>query len=567
MGLRIKKSSSRTSYKGFRPFFYVQYRGRLGNVTEAKLTTRLAGTPPEFGDLSKKGDDEFENAKSVATFEMKRFLENNMDARTSRSLYARSVQEAAGKKVGDIKLSELSSWMRERENHQDEKKDSKRTRWNYNVIENFAQWASANGHPTAYSVTDSVANDYCIGLTRTLSKDTLQHVAQRLKTTFKAFMPFVDNPFERAYKVASEHLTEDADPVKKRPLSEDEIMGLWRVAAEFGDMWRDIVVCATCTGLRIGDVCNLRWSSVDLKDNILHDVKNTKTGAVVSVPIFDYDTKSEFFHPILGEMRKILETIDVSTSSHASGFVFEEAHKLYQENPDGVYKRGKIMFAKVFHRPQVECANKEEKQPPSENEVKKTILASCWANEKKVRILKSYDLKCQGKSYQEIAHTVGHGNKGRVSDDFREIEKLVGCRLRPGNSHPKEDVSRNKLIESTRLSRTGRRAASLYGWHSLRHTFVVLAVNAGVPIDTVRQIVGHTTTTMTTEYFNPTAKIAAENMRKVMSRRRAVEQEKHDDDVLATVLKALPDEARNKILAQAALELAQAKMLPQHPKP
>ena len=39
------------------------------------------------------------------------------------------------------------------------------------------------------------------------------------------------------------------------------------------------------------------------------------------------------------------------------------------------------------------------------------------------------------------------------------------------------------------------------GFHSLRHTFISLAGNAGVPLDVVRRIVGHTKSSMTDRYF------------------------------------------------------------------
>ena len=56
----------------------------------------------------------------------------------------------------------------------------------------------------------------------------------------------------------------------------------------------------------------------------------------------------------------------------------------------------------------------------------------------------------------------------------------------------------------------------LYGWHSLRATFVVLAVEAGVPLPDVQKIVGHSTAEMTMQYFNPTAKHTAERVKRQM---------------------------------------------------
>lgn len=78
--------------------------------------------------------------------------------------------------------------------------------------------------------------------------------------------------------------------------------------------------------------------------------------------------------------------------------------------------------------------------------------------------------------------------------------------------------SKLDLIERTRSKRgVGKRAASVYGWHSLRHTFVILALDAGVPVEKVRQIVGHgEAETTIANYYNPTKEQEAERVRQQM---------------------------------------------------
>lgn len=48
----------------------------------------------------------------------------------------------------------------------------------------------------------------------------------------------------------------------------------------------------------------------------------------------------------------------------------------------------------------------------------------------------------------------------------------------------------------------GRKAQTAVGFHSLRHTFVSLAANAGVPLAHVQSIVGHSSPAMTRHYFH-----------------------------------------------------------------
>lgn len=57
-------------------------------------------------------------------------------------------------------------------------------------------------------------------------------------------------------------------------------------------------------------------------------------------------------------------------------------------------------------------------------------------------------------------------------------------------------------IETATDGADGHRKRALVSFHSLRHTFVSLAANAGVPLAVVQSIVGHSTVDMTRHYFH-----------------------------------------------------------------
>ena len=59
-----------------------------------------------------------------------------------------------------------------------------------------------------------------------------------------------------------------------------------------------------------------------------------------------------------------------------------------------------------------------------------------------------------------------------------------------------------QIATSVMLEGRSRRTPSAT-FHSLRHTFVSIAVNAGIPLATVQSIVGHTSTAMTRHYYHP----------------------------------------------------------------
>ena len=57
-------------------------------------------------------------------------------------------------------------------------------------------------------------------------------------------------------------------------------------------------------------------------------------------------------------------------------------------------------------------------------------------------------------------------------------------------------------IKTTAKCKDGKNARVDVGFHSLRHTFVSLSANAGVPLTVVQAIVGHTNPMMTRHYFH-----------------------------------------------------------------
>ena len=71
------------------------------------------------------------------------------------------------------------------------------------------------------------------------------------------------------------------DKQERRPFTPSE---LGRLLTTLEGDWRTAVLVGYYTGLRIGDVTNLKWSNVDL-DKAVYSLKTKKTGRMVIVPI------------------------------------------------------------------------------------------------------------------------------------------------------------------------------------------------------------------------------------------------------------------------------------------
>jgi integrase len=167
------------------------------------------------------------------------------------------------------------------------------------------------------------------------------------------------------------------------------------------------------------------------------------------------------------------------------------------------------LFARAFaERCQGKLAKREDM--PSRVNLAAVLREVCEAVEsrfegaKRVRILDSLSRYAHGQSYNMITRETGRA-RPQTSEDLREAERVSGLRIRKGASAAsKRDLK--TLIGDTRQKRSqGCHAASVWGWHNLRGTFVTLALNAGLPFETVVKCTGHATAKIVRDhYYNPT---------------------------------------------------------------
>jgi len=84
---------------------------------------------------------------------------------------------------------------------------------------------------------------------------------------------------------------------------------------------------------------------------------------------------------------------------------------------------------------------------------------------------------------------------GAIAQDFTQRRWVVSRKL-------EWIFSKAGIVTSVMVEGRERKTPSAT-FHSLRHTFVSIAVNAGIPLATVQSIVGHTSTAMTRHYYHP----------------------------------------------------------------
>lgn len=289
--------------------------------------------------------------------------------------------------------------------------------------------------------------------------------------------------------------------IPRVPLTLVELKRLFDIVREKRPAIFPLVACVATTGLRLGDAVSLRWADVDLGKGTIggrDGLETSKTGAKVPLRIL------EPFASVLREMDAKRDERDV--------YLFPDQRERYGV---GSLRSGLIREIKPFIALAVsdeeESEVEEVQTPKTLEETLALVDAAGFKPGKAKRVREVAKQFYSGIIAETIAKNLNK-SPAQVSADLETLEDLTGDKLRAARLRKRVELgkSRRSLVNITRQKAKGRKAASIYGWHSLRATFVVLAINAGVPLAYVRKVVGHTTTKMTLEYFNPLKDHAAD---------------------------------------------------------
>ena len=537
-----------------------------GRRVSRKLKTPLRGNIPldsagRFS-LDLKGDDDFEASKEAARAELLEILDGSRKAKaeekTDPGYTARQVyRKVTGRKFEDIRLADLPDRNAERERYaltgdKDADKYNESVR---DILRHFAKFGEKYSAGKAQrlkcltltGVSVEAVREYYKGLAESFSWATLRKYHFILKSVYDYYLAGAkENPFQTVYK---DNYTYKKDAIDKTAVvheapTPDQVREIWAYTRTRTDKpyLHRLAVLAACTGMRIGDCCNLTWDKVDLLGYKIH-TKTSKTGKPIGVQIFDYAPDSADYHEILGELRRELEAA-LAERAEGEAYVIPEAHRIYATNKSRINKEGKVVFARaLFSKPEPEEAvligEEREKKTPAE------ILAEIDAARidpvRKARVRLTYELYATGKSYSYIATKTGK-KKCTASDDLAFVENLTGESIRPGNRYTagSDKATMRKLLKKTRRARNGgQRDACLYGWHSFRVSFVVMSIEMGVALGDLKDIVGHSTIDIVLHYYNPKELKAAENMR-ITNQRRNREKNGCATAVTARPTLALP---------------------------
>lgn len=452
----------------------------------------VAGEPPASLSIRDKGDVAFEKSRDKAEGLLADLIRDVSKKGMADHLIERLIESKTGGTVEYAKVADLPSLWRDID-REGGAPSEKHLSWCDSVFKRFAEVVPCE---FLYEVRPKDIKRFLKSVRSTHTNETIRGMNSVVQSAFTRLLPIgVENPFGKIIVGRKARGAADGGTIGRRPLTVEELQRLFETARP-DPFTYPLAVCAALTSLRIGDVCTLKWESVDLRGNGWVRVATSKTGAPVEIPILDV------------RLRQVFE-VALTEMEAGAVYVFPEAAAMYAENRNGVYYRGKVLFARAFASEAKEQPETALLAPDTEPTAELWRLAadaveSRFSGDKRVRILDTLQRVAAGASYGDIQKATGRA-KGQTSEDLRNAETASGCRLRRGST-PKSGRDIKTLIEATRQRRPrGVVSASILGWHNLRGTFVTLALSAGVSFEDVAKCTGHTLAkTMRDHYYNPT---------------------------------------------------------------
>jgi len=561
MGIKIIKDNGVA-----RSTWYARFK-RNGKQMDVNLEVPVRGTIPldAKGDICLKqlGDAAFERSRKAAqrAFEQVRKragreIANNRErkAEAEAGILKAAHKVLTGEGQMSIPLSDLPAKWRAIARTYTPTEDRMKV---YDAtFRRFATFARRYGEEHGFAcvtlddVTADLAHAYFEELRTTYAWETVKSQSHLLSSAFTRWCTNgLPNPFKSIIKRNRELASAK---VSRKPLTETEVARLFEISS-CDAFYHNLIITAACTGMRIGDVCHLHWSDVDLRNGLI-DVLTSKAGIRVTIPIFT-------------PLRKVLEA-RLAECDETTPFVFPKAAAIYDsKNRTSIVRSVKPFFARaVFpeEAPEQAVLLHKGKKPKSLNlnAILDLIQKAPYIPAKKERLLEVI-IRFKGGERSDRIATALRIARGQVSNYLRDLEALTGETYRPGlgKHHQQDPNAARTLADKTRERRkVGKHAASLYGWHSLRATFVVLAVQAGVALPDIQKIVGHSEVEMTMQYYNPTHRHAAARLAQKMQKSVLNQTEKpalpssHSlcvpDNIPANVWAILTDEQKKQLLGK-----------------
>ena len=480
MGLEIRKNNGKPVKN-----WYGSFKDSTGKRKVISLSEPLPDKIPTS--LKLKGTLAFEQSRERALIELRNYQNEERSKGRSDHLTQKLIESKTGTQFRELQITDLLSV----EIRGKRSKDWER--WQHTTINRFVDWCISNKINSIFEINQDTAEKYISELSypdtngKIKTSKTIRENKNCLSMVFNQVLPSgCNNPF-KSIRVYTE---EGKETIHRTPLTPEQLETLLESCRNDSFIY-PLIVTAVCTGLRRGDVCRLKWCDVDMSNGSL-SIKTSKTGARVIIPIL----------PLL---QSVLESA-LTERNESDVYVFPEAQIMIETNPCGISYRIKKAFVKAFRKPDIATLSSSrvsEVKPLCDvlGNVLNALEVIGMNDNKKTKIKMILRLYSTGMSYRDIEKTTGI-SRGVISDYLHEVQRKTDIYFLPEIN---QTTKKERIKDITRRSRgDNMRYASIFDMHSLRTTFVTLAISGGLPVEKVIAITGHSTVkTAMTYYFKP----------------------------------------------------------------
>lgn len=488
MPLELRRNRDGT----LRPCFYGRYQDKTGKLKCANLGVDIQGYPPKS--LHGSGDKDFEESRKRAEKKLAELIEEGRTSRGTRYWAEKVYELKSGVRLESPTIASLPvAWAAIPRKRPPSAFYLSYTQAALSRFSSFIADKFPNVKELAVVTRDHVRAFMETENKRGVSARTWNGTISVLRSVFRHLEPNADA--YRSYLLNTPGKV--METVHREPFSTEEIKAVLDAAAD-DELMRPLIVTALCTAMRRGDCALLKWSSVDLAAGFI-TVKTSKTGETVEIPI-------------LPALRTELSRIPRGSGEH----VFTEAAAMYHKNPDGLNWRLRDILSKAgfVDADTAERADDQKKHPPkpslpvmSVEEVRRQGLA--WINGAKMtegkrgRLRAVFEGYMGGKFMPQIARELSV-SKGTVSGHISEIEAAINAAVVRRQERPPVPAVIRGMTQAKKGKEQRSRRGNIKGWHSFRTTFITLALSAGMPMELVRRVTGHTTVDVVLKhYFRP----------------------------------------------------------------
>lgn len=490
MPLELRRNRDGT----LRPTFYGRYLDKHGKLKCINLRMPIRGKPPET--LHVTGDKPFEDSRADAEAKLQEYMQEGKSARNQRYWAEKVYELKSGGELTSTPLEKFSEQAWAAIGHRKHRVSDSYHTYVTDVLDRFVRFMQTEFpkvKETAVVRSEHVRAFMNAEDKRKVSVRTWNGALGVMKSAFRYLEPNSDA--YTAYLMNAKGRGDET--IHREPFKQEEIKAVL-AAVKDDELMRPLITTALCTAMRRGDCALLKWSSVNLAGGWIK-VKTQKTGETIEIPI-------------MPALRDELARIPDSTGE----YVFPEAAAIYQKTPDKLNSRLQEVLTKAgfVDADTADRAEEEKKNPPKPalpilpiEEVRRRGLVwieSARMTEGKRERLRNVFLRyLDGSSMPQLAREL-NVSKGNISGHIGEVEEALGVAVvRRQELPPLPAVIRGVTQAKMGAAQRSKRG-NLRGWHSFRTTFITLALTAGMPIELVRRVTGHTTVDVVLKhYFRP----------------------------------------------------------------